>query len=380
MNNTGSRLLALFLILFAAIFLIAAVFSFNFVKQIPSRTEVLYGPPAGNLSKWQVLTLSWKLLNNQDLLLSPADPAVGEVPFTIGSGESTSSILSRLAGIGLIYSESLFRDYLVYTGQDTTLQAGEFLLNGQMTAIEIAAAIQDPTPRTAFFSVLAGWRMEEIAESLPTSGLTVSPEEFLAATHQRYPFPDILSRVPEGYPLEGLFAPGTWELERNISAEDLVVFLTSQMEETINQAILNGLEQQGLSLYQGIILASIIEREAVLVEEMPIIASVFLNRLEVSMKLETDPTVQYALGYNPDQNTWWTNPLSLADLEVNSPYNTYLYPNLPPTPICSPSLAAMQAVAFPAQTPYYFFRAACDGSGRHNFSETFEQHLSYACP
>ena len=103
--------------------------------------------------------------------------------------------------------------------------------------------------------------------------------------------------------------------------------------------IKNNIEQQGLSLYQGVILASIIEREAIVEEEMPIIASVFINRLNIGMKLETDPTVQYALGFNPTQNTWWTNPLSFADLEIDSPYNTYLYAGLPPAPIANPSLA-----------------------------------------
>ena len=143
--------------------------------------------------------------------------------------------------------------------------------------------------------------------------------------------------------------------------------------------VIEGLAQQGLSLYQGLILASIVQREAVVAAEMPIIASVFHNRLKVPMKLETDPTVQYALGYNASSNSWWKTPLTFSDLEVDSPYNTYLYPGLPPTPIASPGLAALQAVAYPAQTPYYYFRAACDNSGKHNFSETFEQHLQFAC-
>ena len=111
---------------------------------------------------------------------------------------------------------------------------------------------------------------------------------------------------------------------------------------------------------------------------MPRIASVFLNRRAIGMKLDSDPTVQYALGFNND--TWWTNPLSLADLQVDSPYNTYLNPGLPPGPICNPGLAALKAVAFPEQTPYFYFRAACDHSGRHLFAETFEQHKSNACP
>jgi UPF0755 protein len=113
---------------------------------------------------------------------------------------------------------------------------------------------------------------------------------------------------------------------------------------------------------------------------MPLIASVFLNRLNADIKLDADPTVQYAVGYNAAQATWWTNPLSFEDLQLDSPYNTYLYAGLPPGPICNPSIDALRSVAFPAQTPYYFFRAACDGSGRHLFAETFDEHVNNACP
>ncbi|HEX7972766.1 MAG TPA: endolytic transglycosylase MltG, partial [Anaerolineales bacterium] len=132
--------------------------------------------------------------------------------------------------------------------------------------------------------------------------------------------------------------------------------------------------------YEGVILASMVQREAIVSQEMPLIASVFLNRQSANMKLDSDPTVQYALGYNPDQKTWWTNPLSLDNLQVDSPYNTYQRAGLPPGPISNPGLSALQAVAFPAKTPYYFFRAACDGSGRHTFAKTFEEHVKNACP
>jgi UPF0755 protein len=115
-------------------------------------------------------------------------------------------------------------------------------------------------------------------------------------------------------------------------------------------------------------------------EEQPVIASVFLNRLASGMRLETDPTIQYALGFDQAHDTWWKVPLASVDLGVYSPYNTYQNTGLPPGPICSPSLSALQAVAYPAQTPYYFFRARCDGSGLHNFSETYEQHLQNECP
>jgi UPF0755 protein len=190
----------------------------------------------------------------------------------------------------------------------------------------------------------------------------------------------LMDQIPVGVSMEGFLPPGVYEIERTITADQLVRYLLEQFDEQLPREIQGGLEQQGLTLYEGVTLASIIQREAVLEEEMPIIASVFNNRLMIPMKLETDPTVQYALGYNSAQTTWWTSPLTFEDLQVDSPYNTYLYPGLPPTPIASPSLAALQAVAFPAQTPYYFFRAACDGSGRHNFSQTFQEHLDNACP
>ena len=142
----------------------------------------------------------------------------------------------------------------------------------------------------------------------------------------------------------------------------------------------NGFEQQGLTVYQAVTLASIVEREAVRDEEKPIIASVYLNRLRIGMKLEADPTVQYALGYNFGQGTWWTNPLSLDNLQYDSPFNTYLYGGYPPAPIANPSLEALQAVAFSIETPYYYFRARCDSSGYHAFAATFEEHLANGCP
>ena len=98
------------------------------------------------------------------------------------------------------------------------------------------------------------------------------------------------------------------------------------------------------------------------------------------MRLDSDPTVQYALGFDPVKGTWWKSPLSLDDLQVVSPYNTYQIQGLPPGPIANPGLSALRAVAFPDETPYYYFRAACDGSGRHTFAETFEQHQGNSCP
>jgi UPF0755 protein len=156
--------------------------------------------------------------------------------------------------------------------------------------------------------------------------------------------------------------------------------MLERFESNLSPEIQGGFENQGLTIYQAIIMASIVEREAIDEEEMPLIASVFHNRLEADMNLASDPTIQYALGYNESQLTWWTNPLSLENLQIDSPYNTYIYPGLPPTPIANPGLKALRSVAFPAQTPYYYFRALCDGSKKHAFAETYEEHLGNACP
>src|SRR5204862_510345 len=103
----------------------------------------------------------------------------------------------------------------------------------------------------------------------------------------------------------------------------------------------NGFEKQGLTVYEAVTLASIVEREAVHDEEKPVLASVYLNRISIGMKLDADPTVQYALGYNFGQGTWWTNPLSLDNLKYDSAYNTYLSTGLPPAPISNPSLKSL---------------------------------------
>ena len=174
--------------------------------------------------------------------------------------------------------------------------------------------------------------------------------------------------------------PDSYRLARTTTVDELVALFLANFELHISRELLEGFERQGLSLFEAVTLASIVEREAILEEEMPQIASVFINRLSTGMKLDSDPTVQYALGYNHNQQTWWTNPLSSADLTVTSPYNTYRFTELPPGPISSPGLAALKAVADPAQTPYFYFRAACNGSGRHNFSVSFDQHVQKGCP
>jgi UPF0755 protein len=249
-----------------------------------------------------------------------------------------------------------------------------------MTPIEIAESLKDAIPTHVNFVVIPGWRIEEIADALPTSGLTFSKEQFLALANSLPSDFAFSNNFPGNATMEGFLFPDSYRLPREINAREFILTMVNNFDMHISNEMRQGLERQGLDLYRGTTLASIVEREAIIDEEKPLIASVFLNRLSAGMPLAADPTVQYALGYNQVQKTWWTNPLTLQDLNIDSPYNTYIYLDLPPGPIANPGRTSIRAVAFPAQTPYLYFRAACDQSGRHLFSETFEEHLRNACP
>ena len=350
------------------------------VQELNNQTEARFGSASPSLSWVQRLRLSAVLLLNRDNLTEPSDALGVEQSFEITLGESPASIASRLEEARLIPDAGAFTDYLVYRGLDTTLQAGNYTLSPQSTPLDIADALQDATPKEVTLTILDGWRLEEIAATLPTSGLEFSPETFLSATStgpQGYPF---LGKQPEDKSLEGFLFPGSYRLPRQSTVDQVIAVLLEAFQEQLTPDLLAGFERQGLNIYEAVVLASIVERETVVDDEMPLIASVFLNRLAAGMPLEADSTAQYGLGYQEKTRTWWKNPLSLDDLQVDSPYNTYRYGGLPPGPISNPGLNALRAVAFPAQADYYYFRAACDGSGEHRFAETFEEPLKNDCP
>ena len=344
---------------------------------IPVRAARLYGPPASSLSLSARVQYSALLLWYDGLLTQPLDVYGAEQTFTIEISESVDSIANHLEAVGLIRDAESFRSYLIYAGLDTSIQAGEYQLSTAMSALDIAHELQDATPEEVTFVVLPGWRVEEIAESLATSGLPITYDEFLDAAKTP---PGHFAFLSEASTVEGFLYPDSYIFSRHISsAEEMIAEMLRNFSAHLTPDLTDGFKQQGLTVYQVATLASMVEREAVQDEEQAVIASVYLNRFKIGMKLDADPTVQYAIGYNYLQQTWWTNPLSLLDLQVNSVYNTYIYTGLPPTPIANPSLGALRAIASPAETNYLFFRAKCDGSGFHEFSDTFDEHLQNAC-
>jgi len=316
-----------------------------YIYHLNQDIEVIFGPASDQLTLKKQILLATQLYLHTSELTKPIDPLGSEQTFVVQSGQSTADITKELKKQGLIRDTNAFNTFLEYSGLDRSIQAGVY-----------------------------------IAASIPTSGLEFSPDAFLTTVYYPNESLSIIESIPDGVSLEGFLYPDSYQLARDISINEFLNTVLLDFQIKVDQSIQDGFRDQEVTLYQAVTIASLVEREAMVSEEMPIIASVFINRLRNGMKLDSDASVQYALGYQTDQKTWWKNPLNLDDLQIDSPYNTYRYQGLPPGPICNPSVNAMRAVAFPADTPYYYFRATCDGSGNHTFSVTFEEHSAKTCP
>jgi len=296
------------------------------------------------------------------------------IAFSIQPGENGTTIATRLEQLGIIHDADLFRLVLRYWGVDAKIEAGDYSLRRNMTMGEVASQLQEGRLRAKTITIREGLRAEEIAHLLASEGLA-DQEEFIRLVRDDTFHYDFLRDRPATAPetLEGFLFPDTYQFPLDTTAESAIDTMLKNFDRRVTIEMRQQALDNGLTLFQALTLASIVEREAILPEERPIIASVYLNRLRKGMYLEADPTVQYARGYDAQTGRWWPQ-LSAEDLHsIESPFNTYMHPSLPPGPICSPGLASIEAVLKPAQTEYLFFVAKGDGS--HAFSVTFEEHL-----
>ena len=345
---------------------------------IPTAADRI-GEPAPDLHPFQEVILSAFLFIRHSELDLPVSQPDAIVAIEVYEGETADEVVQKLISIGFLDDGSLLRTYLRYRGLDRGIEVGDYFLHGGMSVREIAQALQSAQPFASTLTIPEGWRREEIAALINTYEFDFSGEAFLEASSQPMPVDPIASSLPPGISLEGYLFPDTYRIDEGSSAQDLVQRMLENFSVRVGPDLLEAFEQQGLTLHEAVTLASIVEREAIVPEERARIAAVFLNRLRLEMKLESDPTVQFALGHQ-STGAWWKSGLTTQDLTHDSPYNTYLYPGLPPGPIANPGLAALQSVAFPAETTDLYFRALCDGSGRHAFATSFEEHLQNACP
>ncbi len=345
-----------------------------------SQLQSVIGQAAPDLNPLQRFALAAYLALHADDLTRPAGADATPRPFIVALGETAEEVAQRLAEAQLISDARLLTFYLRYTGLDQNIEAGDFILRQTMTTLEIARALTNASAREITVRIPEGWRREQIAELLATNPqLNITADEWLALTGPGAPplgSYRLYAELPPGASLEGYLSPETYLVRPRAGARDVLAKMLTHFDDQVTAELRARLAARGLTLHQAVIIASLIEREAVVEDERPLIASVIFNRLAIGQPLEIDASVQYALA-TPEN--WWP-PVAGLDLRaVDSPFNTYRVAGLPAGPISNVRASSLQAVANPAQTGYYFYRAACDGSGRHNFAQTYEEHLANAC-
>jgi UPF0755 protein len=220
--------------------------------------------------------------------------------------------------------------------------------------------------------VREGWRREQIAEAVQNAAVSFTGADFLAVTGPGVGAPfDFVMERPAGASMEGFLFPGTYTLQNDTSAEQFRDMLLSAFAANVSPQMRADATAQGVSFYQALIIASIVQRESRTPETQRLVASVDYNNYRAGGRLGDTVTIQYALGR---PGAWWPRVRG-SDIDVDSPYNTYKYPGLPPAPICNPGMSAITAAVYPPNTAYRFHTAACDGSGEV-FAETYEEHLA----
>ncbi len=362
----------LFLLGVAVILSSATAIAWFLVRQV--RSAALEPGTQIDLSSLERTLLGIYLNYRKDEIESPASADSTSIDFSIRAGENGATVAARLERMGIVSDGDLFRLLLRYWGVDAKIEAGDYVLRRDMSMSDVASHLQHGRLRAKTVTIREGLRAEEIAHLLASEGL-VDQEEFILLVRDNAFHYDFLRDRPPDAPktLEGFLFPDTYQVPVSITATALIDTMLMNFDRRVTIEMRQQALDNGLDLFDALTLASIIEREVVMAEERPIVASVYLNRLRLGMYLEADPTVQYAKGYDAETGRWWPQ-LALDELRaVDSPFNTFTHPGLPPGPICSPGLASIEAVLKPAESTYLFFHAKGDGS--HAFAETFEEHL-----
>lgn len=283
------------------------------------------------------------------------------VRVTVPPGSSFAAAVDSLARHDVISSPRLFRIYASARGRDRELKAGTYVFEPGSSWNDVLNAVTRGKGLVHTVTIPEGFALSSIAQTIGRA-LSVPPESILAAASD-----SVLRRrldVPTAT-LEGYLFPDTYTFAAGTTSEEVVRMLVARFERVWKPEWTARLQTLAMSRHDVVTLASIIEKEARLAEERPVIAAVYHNRLKIGMLLQADPTVQYALGKHVDRVLY-------KDLEVDSRYNTYKHAGLPPGPIASPGAASIEAALYPANVPYLYFVAHPDG--HHEFRQTFSEH------
>lgn len=284
----------------------------------------------------------------------------------IAQGENADQITAKLKEQGIIKNELSFKYYLKTHGVSNKLRAGSYLLSPAMDTEEIVNELLTGVGEMIRFTIPEGYTLRDIADTLAAEDI-MPAETFweLVRTCDVSAY-DFLQGCPDNeHRLEGFLFPDTYFVAKNTAPEIILKMMLDRFAEVWEQLPEN---RSGLSNYETVILASMIESEARFDEERPTIASVYLNRLAISMPMQCDATILYAM---PERKT----QLRYSDYEYESEYNTYLHAGLPPTPISNPGQKSLEAACQPEKTDYlYYLWDKIDNDG-HVFAKTYEEHL-----
>lgn len=286
------------------------------------------------------------------------------VPYEVKAGSSGRSVAADLEDKELIANSLAFRLLLSYyeRRQGASLRAGHFMVDPKDDVKGVLDSLLYGSPLTKKATIPEGYVKKQVARSLGKQKI-VEPDEFWAALSDV----DLGWKFPKN-DLEGYLFPSTYEFPYDCSGEDAVKLMTGQFRAVVEPMLEKYEQTKPLSLKETVILASLVEREAQVASERPLIAGVYINRIKKGMKLECDATVQFALGKQKDV-------LLYSDLEISSPYNTYRYKGLPPGPICSPGAASLEAAFHPKKSDYLFYvRNDVKNDGSHVFGRNFSEH------
>jgi len=273
--------------------------------------------------------------------------------FVVEVGEGPESVVRKLKQENLIRSRLSFIAIIYQLQIQKKVQAGDYRISPSMSAYDIAKELTHGT-LDRWITIIEGWRKEEIADKV--------------ATEFNIPSSEIINEANEGY----LF-PDTYLIPKDATAGAVISILMRNFDNKYNESLKSDVRKLGLTEDEGLILASIVEREAQFEKDRQEVASILLKRYNAGIALDADATVQYALGYQSDQRTWWKKNLTIEDLNINSLYNTRKFAGLPPAPISNPGLSSLKAVANAnPNTPYLFYLH--DSNGKSHFSRTLQEH------
>jgi len=288
-----------------------------------------------------------------------------EVIVRIKQGDNTKIISAKLKTSHVIRSAFWFDVLARLTDSDTHLKAGRYVFGGNNNLMQTINKIREGRSTLIHLTIPEGFSLHRVIRQMEKSGLGAYDSLMTVATD-----PAAVKHLTghDWKTLEGCLYPETYAFDIDLEPIEVFRLMTRHFFKRLAQEniMINNEEE----FYKNLILASIVEQEAVREEEKPLIAGVFLNRLKKGMRLESCPTVEYTL----ERQGKLTTKLSYQDLEINSPYNTYKIAGLPPHPICNPSISSLQAVLFPDATEYLYFFA--DFEGQNIFSKTYAEHLN----